>query len=113
VRFVLTGGGAADCTQALPMLEGARAGAVLADKGYDAGYIVEAVEAMGAAAVIPPRANRRVRRGYDRRLYRERNRIERMFGWLKQFRGIATRYSKLAVSFMSFLHLASILLWLK
>jgi transposase len=39
--------------------------------------------------------------------------IERMFGWLKQFRGIATRYAKLAVSFMSFVHLAAILLWLK
>jgi putative transposase len=86
---------------------------VLADKGYDAGYIVDAVAAMGAAAVIPPRSNRREKRTYDRALYRERNMIERMFGWLKQFRGIATRYAKLAVSFMSFVHLVTILLWLK
>jgi transposase len=55
VRFVLTGGGDADCTQALPLLEGAAAGAVLADKGHDAGYIVDVVAAMGAEAVIPPR----------------------------------------------------------
>jgi transposase len=86
---------------------------VLADKGHDAGCTVDAVAAMGAKAVIPPRSNRREKRAYDRALYRERNMIERMFGWLKQFRGIATRYAKLAVSFISFVHLAAILLWLK
>jgi putative transposase len=68
---------------------------------------------MGAEAAIPPRSNRRGKRGCDRALYRERNRIERMFARPRQFRGIATRCAKLAVSFMGFLHLAAILLWLK
>lgn len=113
VKFTLTGGERADCFQALPLLEGRTAKAVLADKGYDAGYVVEAVTARGAEVVIPPMRHRRKIREYDRFLYNERNLIERMFGKLKHFRGIATRYNKLAVSFMAFIQLAAILLWLK
>ena len=113
MRFILTGGEQSDYTQALPLLEGARAGAVLADKGYDADYIAEAVSAMGAQVVIPPRSNRKAPRELDSHLYRERNAIERMFGKMKCFRGIATRCSKSVPSFMAFLHLAAILLWLK
>lgn len=113
VKFILTGGQEADCFQALPLLEGTTAEAVLADKGYDAGYVADGITAMGAEAVIPSMSHRRVRRDYDRFLYKERNVIERMFGKLKHFRAIATRYSKLAVSFMAFLQLAAILLWLK
>nr|WP_244544572.1 transposase [Cohaesibacter marisflavi] len=44
--------------------------------------------------------------------YRQRNRIERMFNRLKQFRRIATRYDKTAISFMGFLCLAAVKLWL-
>ena len=87
--------------------------AVLADKGYDADYIVEAVHKMGAEAVIPPRSNRRTPRDYDKYLYRERNNIERMYGKLKHFRRVATRYDKLASSYMSFTLVAAIFLWLK
>jgi hypothetical protein len=50
-RALRPNGGDADCTQALPLLDGA----VLADKGCYAGYIVDAVTAMGAEAVIPPK----------------------------------------------------------
>lgn len=99
--------------QALPLLEGESTDAVLADKGYDAGYIVERIMEMDAEPVIPPKSNRKKPRKYDDFLYKERNQIERMFGKMKHFRGIATRYSKLAVSFMAFLQLAAILLWLK
>ena len=113
MKFMLTGGQEADCFQALPLLEGHVAEAVLADKGYDAGYIVDGIAAMGAEAVIPPMSHRRILRDYDRFLYKERNVIERMFGKLKHFRAIATRYSKLTISFMAFLQLAAILLWLK
>ena len=113
IRFILTGGERNDCTQALDLLEGVSGQAVLADKAYDAGYIVEAAEIMGALVVIPPKSNRKVLREYDRDLYKERNLIERMFGKLKQFRRIATRYDKTQSSFMAFIHIASILLWLK
>ena len=95
------------------MLENMKADAVLADKGYDAEYIIEAVERIGAVAVIPPKYNRRQPRSYDKEIYKERNLIERLFNKLKQFRRIATRYDKTALSFMAFLHVAAIYLWLK
>ena len=113
IRFFLTGGQAADCKLALALLDGLRADAVLADKGYDADYIVEAVSSMDALAVIPPKSNRKIQRHYDEALYKERNLVERMFNKLKQFRRIATRYDKTALSFFAFLNIAAIYLWLK
>ncbi|TPI39399.1 transposase, partial [Mesorhizobium sp. B3-1-6] len=52
-------------------------------------------------------------RPYDRDLYKERNRIERFFSKLKQFRRVATRYDKLLANFMGFVKLAAIAIWLK
>ena len=86
---------------------------MLADKGYDADYIVEAVDKMEAEVVIPPKSNRNAPRDYDKYLYKERNKIERMYGKLKHFRRVATRYDKLASSYMSFTLVAAIFLWLK
>lgn len=113
MRFILTAGQASDYTQALALLENMKAEAVLADKGYDADYVVEAVGNMGAIVVIPPKSNRKVLREYDTVLYKERNHIERMFSKLKHFRRVATRYDKTALSFMAFLYIAAIYLWLK
>lgn len=112
-RFILTGGQRADCKQAVNLLNGQEASAVLADKAYDADYIVDAVKGMEAEVVIPPTATRKVARDYDTHLYKERNLIERMYGKLKQFRRVATRYDKLASSYMSFVLVAAIYLWLK
>ena len=75
----------------------AQIGAVCADRAYD----TDALRAELAAAptpkqaVIPPRANRRVQYAYDQDRYRQRNRVERLVGRLKQFRAVATRYDKL------------------
>jgi transposase len=113
LRFILTAGSCADYDSALALLEGLAAEVVIADKGYDANYIVEAIRQKGAEAVIPPRRHRLALRGYDEYLYKERNLIERMFNQLKNFRRISTRYDKTALSFLSFLHLAGIYLWLK
>ncbi len=62
--------------------------------------------------VIPPRSNRLNPRSFDRHLYKSRNLIERFFSRIKQFRRIATRYDKLAKSFLSFIHLACAFVWL-
>jgi len=113
LRFILTPGQSADCKQAIPLLNGWCGNAVLADKGYDADYIVGAALGMGALAVIPPKSNRLIQRPYDTELYKERNLVERLFNKLKHFRRVATRYDKTANSFMAFLHIASIYLWLK
>jgi transposase len=58
--------------------------------------------------VIPPRSNRNTQIPWNKRLYRQRNRIERLIGHLKINRAVATRYDKLARSFLDMLHLASI-----
>jgi transposase len=113
VRFTLTAGERSDYTEALNLLEGLQAGAVLADKGYDADYVIDRVQEMEAIVVIPGKKNRRTQRLIDRELYKERNCVERLFNRLKNFRRVATRYDKLDSSFMGFVAVASIYLWLK
>ncbi len=87
--------------------------ALLADKGYDADAIRADLASRDIQAVIPGRSNRRVKIEHDRALYKQRNRIERMFGHLKINRAIATRYDQLAASFMSMVHIATARYWLK
>jgi transposase len=109
----LTGGEASDYTQALMLLEGLKAKAILADKGYDADYVVDAAEVMGAEVVIPAKSNRKKRRDFDKDIYKERNLIERMFNKIKHFRRVATRYDKTATAYLAFVVVAGICLWLK
>jgi transposase len=81
---------------------------LLADKGYDANSLRQLLEHAGTEAVIPSTTSRTVPIAYDKRAYRQRNRIERMFGRLKDFRRVATRYDKLAANYLAFVKLASI-----
>ena len=65
--------------------------------------------------MIPRRSDQRPwdrRNGFDRVLYREHNRVERLVGRLKQFRRVATRYEKRANSYLAMLTLAALILWL-
>ena len=112
VEFVLTGGQAADVTQADALIEGQAFDAVIADKGYDAEALVTRIEASDAAAVIPPRRNRRFQRAYDQHLYKERNLAERFINRIKQYRRVATRYEKTARNFMGFIQVAAIMVLL-
>lgn len=86
---------------------------MIADKGYDADHLVEAIAETGAEPVIPPKKNRKKPRAYDEALYEERNRIERFFNKLKHFRRVATRYDKLLANYMGFVKLAAIAIWLR
>ena len=85
-----------------------RPGHLIGDKAYDSDAIRDDLKGHGIRAVIPPRSNRKAAIRWNKRLYRERNRIERMIGHLKVNRAIATRYDKLARSFLDALHLAAI-----
>lgn len=87
-------------------------GAVVADKAFDANSLLDCIDAMKATAVIPPKANRKVLRAYDKHVYKSRNLIERFFARLKQFRRIATRYDKLDIRFEAFISIAAALIWL-
>jgi transposase len=62
---------------------------------------------------IPSKSNRKEPRKTDYALYRERNLVERFFNVIKQFRGIATRYDKLANTFLGAIHLIAAVVWLK
>ena len=84
----------------------------LADKGYDSDALREELLIHGIRPVIPPRANRKDPPACDFRAYRDRNRIERLFNRLKQFRRVATRYDKTRKSFAAFLVLAAAKIWL-
>ena len=77
------------------------------DKGYDADRIRERLASDGIEAVIPPISTRCKKLHYDKELYRGRNRVERFFNKLKQFRRIATRYDKLAKTFFAAVHLVA------
>lgn len=87
--------------------------ALLADKAYDSDAIRADLKRRGIKAVIPPKSNRKATIRYNKRLYRERNCIERVFGHLKINRAIATRYDQLAETFLGMLFLASARYWLK
>ena len=110
MRFALTGGQASDGPQAVPLLTGIEAGAVLADKGYESNRILAFIRSGGAKAVIPPKRNRKEPWEYDRELYRQRNLIERAFNKLKHWR-IATRYDRRSIYFLSTLYLVSAVIW--
>ena len=89
------------------------AGAVLlADEGYDANALREAVANRDAWANIPPKANRKDPICFSKLLYRERNRVERFFNKIEHFRRIATRYDKLAENFLAAVKLAAARIWL-
>ena len=78
-----------------------------ADKGYDSDAIRRELAQRGVMPNIAPKRNRRWRPCFSAYLYRKRNAIERMFGWLKDFRRIATRYDRLAVNYLAALCLAA------
>jgi len=80
--------------------------AIVTDKGFDSNAIRNQIRRDHRRVVIPSRSCRKVNLRYDKKLYRERNRIERLFNKLKHFRRIATRYEKLAKTFLACVHLA-------
>ena len=85
----------------------------MADKGYDSNAFVEMDEARGSVAVIPPRSNRKNPRSYDLHMYGERHLVEVFFSRLKHFRRVATRFEKLADSFLAMVHMVCWMLWLR
>lgn len=113
VRLLFGAGQRNDITRAHELIDGFEPEAVIADKGYDADHLREAVLKNRAASVIPSKSNRRTPIAYDKALYKERNLVERFFNKLKQFRRVATRYDKLLANYRGFVILAAITILLK
>lgn len=98
--------GAAQLVDALP-----RARYLLADRGYDAGWFRDALRNKGIEPCIPPKKNRKQHITYDKTLYKQRHKVENMFGKLKDWRRIATRYDRCAHTFFSAILIAAIVIF--
>ena len=94
--------GAALLLPALP-----KAKELLADRGYDAGWFRAALRKKGITPCIPPKKNRKTPIEYNRELYKQRHKVENMFGRLKDWRRIAMRYDRCAHTFFSAICIAA------
>ncbi len=108
VAFHLSPGQDADITHAGRVIGDRTPGAVLGDKGYESEAFVTALRGRGIEVVIPSEKNRVVPRAYDEVIYTERNKAERGFHRLKQFRRMATRYEKRSRNFLGTVLVADI-----
>jgi transposase len=107
-KLHLTEGQRHDVTCGEILLEGLEPEFVIGDKGYDSDPLRKKIRSIGAKPVIPSRRSHRIRR-HDRQRYKLRNVVERFISRLKHCRRVATRYDKLAATFLGFVQFASII----
>ena len=114
IRMFLSAGQTSDYIGARALLTSIpQAGALLADRGYDADWFRNALIKRGISPCIPSRKGRLVHIPHDAALYRLRHRIENMFARLKDWRRIATRYDRCPILFLSACALAAtVMFWL-
>jgi transposase len=114
LSFFMTAGQISDYTGAAALLDRLpKAQWLLADRGYDADWFREALQAKGIKPCIPGRKSRARPIKHDKRRYKRRNRIEIMFGRLKDWRRVATRYDRCPTLFFSAVCLAAtVMFWL-
>ncbi len=84
---------------------------LVGDKGYDSDDLRAWLATRGTQAVIPPKRNRKVQRGCDPAIYKQRNVVERMFCRFKDWRRVATRYDRNIKTFMATIAIAAIVIW--
>ena len=82
-----------------------------ADAAYDSDPLRRFLIERGTEPVIPNNPTRKHIHPFDRQDYKLRNLIERMFGRLKDWRRVATRYDKLAANFAAAVILAALVIW--
>ncbi len=114
LSFFMTAGQVSDYTGAAALLDDMpKAQWLLGDRGYDADWFRDALQAKGIQPCIPGRRSRNEPIRYDKRRYRRRSRIEIMFGRLKDWRRVATRYDRCPTAFFSAIALAAtVIFWL-
>ena len=81
---------------------------LLMDRAYEGDETRALAEELGYMPIVPPKSNRKNPWSYDKQLYKQRNKVERLFRRLKRFRRIFTRYDKLDIIFLTFVYLALI-----
>ena len=112
--FLLSPGNDNDSTHAIELMDMTDiAGSnLLGDKAYGTKKILAYIKERGAAVVIPPKRNAKEPWVADDYLYKERHLVECFFQKIKWFRRVATRYDKLDKSFLAFVYMAAIMIWL-
>jgi transposase len=108
-KLHLTEGQRHDVTCGEILLEGLEPEFVIGDKGYDSDPLRNKLRSMGGKPVIPSRRGHRTRR-HDRQRYKLRNVVERFINRLKLCRRVATRYDKLAATYLGFVQFASMIM---
>lgn len=112
IQFVLTAGQRGDAPQGERLLnefERGEVGTIVADAAYDSDAIRKRGKQLKAKVCIKPNPTRKVKKRYDKEVYKNRNRIERFFGRIKRCRRVATRYEKKAKNFAGFIWLAALI----
>ena len=114
ITFFMSAGQVSDYTGAAALLRSLpEADWLIADRGYDADWFRDALKDKGIKPCIPGRKARETDVKYDKRRHKRRNRIEIMFGRLKDWRRVATRYDRCPKVFLSAVALAAtVLFWL-
>jgi transposase len=107
VRFALLPGQRYDTLGVAPLIEGLAFGGLIADKAFDANWIVAELDERGAKIVISQRPKRLAPRAIDIDLYKWRHLIENFFCKLKEFKRIAMRSDKTDQSFTAMIYLSS------
>ena len=114
VAFAVAPGQAHELPQAVPLL--ARLPGVpvwvVADRAYSSHALREHIWNIGARPAIPPKVNEATV-ACPEPIYNNRNRVERLWARLKEWRAVATRYEKSAASFLGVLCLAATADWLR
>ena len=110
VRFLLLPGQAHDMKGVAPLIKGVSFDALLADKAFDADWLLQDLDERGATAGIPPKTNRKIQRNYDAEVYKWRHLVENDFAKIKEFRGIVTRYGKTDCSYAACWNLVAALI---
>lgn len=111
IRFILTAGQWSDAPQAELLLgefERGTVGMIVADTAYDSDAIRKRSKQLKAKVCIKPNPTRKVKKRYDKVVYKNRNRIEWFFGRIKRCRRVATRYEKKVQDFAGFIWLAAL-----
>jgi transposase len=114
IALKLTEGQAHDAPPAMDLLGAMGPGQILlADRAYDSDALRASLATRGVWANVKPRTNRTRTLAFSAFLYKERNLVERFFNKLKHFRGVATRYDKLAENYLAGIKLASARIWMR
>lgn len=112
VKLSLIEGQAYEGHHVIELLDDPRGLMVVGDKGFDDDKLRKQLEEVGAEHCFPSKSNRKKKRRLNKKLYRQRYRVENFFCRLKRWSCASTRRDKLALHFLSLIQFASIIDWL-